>query len=103
MTLETWYLIFLWGWRISLGLVVVVLTWHCIANLMNEGTEHKKSLIAFAVAGILAACMTVGYLLTEAELFPPGECPNCDKQITTRYCEDCGWQNDSYFENTDRK
>ena len=100
MSLETWYLIFLWGWRISMGLVVVTLAWHCISNMFCEST---KSFIAFAIAGVIAAGLAAGYFITESKLYPPGNCPNCEQQVTTRYCEDCGWENDSYFEQTDNK
>lgn len=94
------YIVLLWAWRASLGLLAMSLIWISISNTLNRPT--KLSFHVFAVTGVLCGILSVAYFVVESEVYPAGECPNCDHQVTTRYCEDCGWENDSYFERTDR-
>lgn len=100
MTLHTLYNIFN---GITTGAIVLTAlfgVWYIIC--IAKDSDPKWSAVGMIASGMLIMAVMIPKIWIQTKLYPPGECPNCEQSITTRYCEDCGWENDSYYEITDR-
>lgn len=51
-----------------------------------------------AIAGLITLCFFALIVFTQLAVVNPqllNFCPNCDKEISSAYCPDCGWETDN--------
>ncbi len=102
MSLLSWYNVARWASWVTLAIFALVALWYCI-DMARKNLDNTKSTPALIITGLLLIATVTSQLILESKVYPAGQCPNCEQSVTSRYCEDCGWQNDSYFEQTDRE
>lgn len=100
MTLQNWYELCRVALFVCAALLVAAAFWYIVS--LAKDLDMRRCSIALIVSGLLLIATFIPYFSLESKIYPPGQCPNCEQSITSRYCEDCGWENDSYFEKTDR-
>lgn len=100
MSTQQWYDLVTAAGGIIMVVMIAFAIWYCITLWRDLETGAPQA--GLVVCGLLIIALLVPRICLESKLYPAGQCPNCDKQITARYCEDCGWKNDSYYEITDR-
>lgn len=100
MTLLQWYNALNTAMMFTACIMGLCTVWFVI-EASKTGHPDKPGLVLAALAMIILAIM-IPRAIIESKICPSGQCPNCNHSVTAKYCEDCGWQNDSYFEQTDR-
>jgi hypothetical protein len=103
MSIEQWYAVSNIAVFVILGtfaLFALAGIWYAISIARDKTTfaAHKLPLM---ITGLLLFVAVFTLVIMKGKMYPVAQCPNCGKGVTSQYCADCGWQNDSYFEETD--
>lgn len=100
MSLEILYKLF--GYMSTAGILIVAIfaIWYIIC--VCKDSNKTPPAFGMIVSAILLVMVLFTHIGIESKVYPAGQCPNCNQSVKTRYCEDCGWQNDSYHKITDR-
>lgn len=100
MSIEQWYLVSRIAVFVMLGAFALAAIWYII-SIARDTTTFSAHVLPLIITGLLLFAALGTFLIMKGKMYPAGQCPNCDKGVKSRYCADCGWQNDSYFEETD--
>lgn len=99
--MEFWYNVLHGVMIVIIGVVVLGFGWKIVALCRNASSARPDTIIVIACLTMLL--LLIPHTILENKIYPAGQCPNCEHSVTSKFCEDCGWANDSYFERTDRK